>query len=119
MTKEERKKYLEDRKQEYYKLRLDLECWYMKLSRMEKYRGNSTAFKQLLLSISLMQEQCRADHERILASIARVNQRKEMADLQNSLNRERTKREALEKQIKDASESSGLFIKYVRSKLNI
>ena len=64
-----------------------------------------------------MEEQVQLDLYRYEKRIGKMSERDEIASLQKSLNRERLKREKLEKKVNEAKESSGLFIKYVREKL--
>lgn len=77
---------------------------------IEKHKGRSLAFKNLQNALKIFEQQVREDHKRFSNRVDINNRRKEVRDMQQSLNRERKLREELETKVKEASESSGLFI---------
>lgn len=89
------------------------------LRNIEKHKGRSLAFKNLENALKIFEQQVEADHRRFSNRVDINNRRKEVRDMQQSLNRERKLREELESKVKEASESSGLFISYVREKLGL
>ena len=86
---------------------------------IEKHKGRSLAFKNLENALKIFEQQVYADHRRFSNRVDINNRMKEVRDMQQSLNRERKLREELESKVKEASESSGLFISYVREKLGL
>lgn len=119
MNQDERKKAHEQRKQLYYSLENDLWRIEIKLSNLKKNRGQTPAFKNLMIAVEMMREQIRRDYLRYENRINAANAKDQVSEMQKALNRERAKREELEKQVKEATESSGLFIKYARKALGI
>lgn len=123
MTKEEKKKYrqeaFEKRKSEYYSLSATINNMQRKLKNIEKNRGHTIAFKQLMLALDGYEQQIREDFSRYDKNIKRSSHMLEVKSLQQSLNRERKLREELEHKVKEATTSSGLFIKFVREKLGV
>ncbi len=86
---------------------------------IERHQGRSLAFRNLKNALQIFENQVDADYRRFTT---RINANTLSADnklLQQSLNRERKLREELEAKVKEASESSGLFISYVRDKLGL
>lgn len=118
ITKEQLSK-LDEKKRCYYSLSTDLEQMARKLSLLNNHRKHSSAFQNLRLAIEIMQEQVNDDYNRYVKNVRRLKDRDDVANMQHQLNRERAKRQELEKQIKMATESSGLFIKFVRQKLGV
>lgn len=118
MTKDELKKKRKAQKDLYYSLSHELYNMKYKLQNLKGQRGHSLAFRQLILAIDAMEQQIRDDHSRYERRFRSISNGDVALELQQALNRERAKREELEKKIKEASESSGLFISYVRKKLN-
>lgn len=59
------------------------------------------------------------DYELFKDINGRKTLREDMRELQQALNRERKLRAELEEKVKEATESSGLFVSYVRKKLNL
>jgi hypothetical protein len=117
MDKEQLKLNLEQRKWAYYSLKNDLHVIKDKLNNIKNNRGHSPAFKVLSSALDVFNEQVDRDYYRYEKRIgSRINNNIAM-ELQQALNRERKLREQLESKVKEASESSGLFIKYVREKL--
>ena len=106
-----------ERKKEYYSLTNPINDMKCKLENIHKTRRRSIAYKQLKLALQAYEQQIRDDFYRYEKQVANRELTNEMKQLQQSLNRERKLREGLESKIKEASESSGLFIKYVREKL--
>lgn len=119
MEKESIREALEEKKRRYYSLRYKLEGIKSELLHLKKHRGHTPAFKQLLISIDMMQDQVQSDFNRYEKGVKRIEERREIKSLQNSLSREQKKRLELETKIKEATESSGLFIRYVREKLGL
>lgn len=117
MDKETMKTALQERENAYYSLSNDLFYMEDKLRSLKKHRGHSPAFKGLLISLELMRAQVDQDFYRYKSRIGQRSYHYEMSSLQKSLNRERLKRENLEKKVNEAKVSSGLFISYVREKL--
>lgn len=79
----------------------------------------SLQYKMLRDALRIYEMHLTDHYDRYRDINGRNTMREEMRELQQSLNRERTKREEIEDKVKEASESSGLFIKYVRSKLKM
>ena len=119
MNKKDKEESLRTRKSEFLSLRSELGCFSSKLAKLKKHSGHSVEFKLLMLAIAMMKKQVEDDYERYERRLSRREERLQIKDLQKSLNREREKREALEQKVKNASESSGLFIKYVRDKFRM
>ena len=119
LSKEEKKKKLKERKDAYYSTANLVNNMKWKLKEIEKNRGHTIAFRQLMLSLDGYEQQVSDDFSRYEKRILRCDNKHDVVDMQKALNRERTLREGLEKKIKEASESSGLFIKFVRNKLGV
>lgn len=122
MTLDEIKKAKErhkERKKEYYSLTNPISDMKWRLENVHKTRGRSIAYKQLVLALCSYEQQIRDDFYRYEKLVTSREQKNEMKELQQSLNRERKLRVGLENKIKEASESSGLFISYVRKKLKL
>ena len=119
LSKEDRKKKLKERKQAYYSTSGLVSSVKWKLKKIENNRGHTIAFKQLMLSLDGYEQQVRDDFSRYEKQIRRCDNKDDVIDMQKALNRERTLREALDAKVKEASESSGLFIKFVRNKLGV
>lgn len=119
LSKEDREERLKRRKSEYYSLSHDLYNIKRKLRGIEKNKGHTTAFKQLILGIEGYEQQISDDFSRYEKQIRIMDRTDEIAKMQKALNRERAIRQELELKIKEASESSGLFIKFVRNKLGV
>lgn len=107
------------RKKAYYGLAHDIEMMRYKMNEIKRHRGHSPAFKNLMLAFDIFEEQVSKDFSTYEKNIKRNEVAADNRQLQSSLNRERKLRHELELKIKEASESSGLFISYVRSKLKI
>ena len=116
LTSEERR---DKRKKAYYNLTHDIYMMKCKMKDIEKHRGHSPAFKNLMAALDVFEDQLTRDYERYEKRIRESSATKEIKQMQDSLNRERKLRNELEVKIKEASESSGLFIKYVREKLKL
>jgi hypothetical protein len=106
-----------ERKKAYYSLRNDIDLIKQKLIDIKKNRGRSPAFKVLMSALDVFTEQVDRDFSRYEKRIKSISNGDVALELQQALNRERKLREELEKKVKEASESSGLFIKFVRGKL--
>ena len=117
LNKEERQQALKARKDLYYSLGYDLMNIKEKLANLKKNRGQSPAFKMLMLAIDMMDSQIRDDFARYGRRIRFNDNSDNCLLLQKSLNREKKKNADLEKTIEKAKTSSGLFIDFVRSKL--
>ena len=117
-SKEDREKQRLERQQAYWSIVNNIDGIRHKLNSIKKHRGHSTAFKQLMLALDGFEKQIRDDQDRFRNRVRQYDNKAEIKELQKALNRERQKREELEKKITEAKESSGLFIKYVRKKLN-
>lgn len=104
---------------EYYVLSNRLENMKLALENIKGRKGHTVAFKQLILAIEGYDQQLRTDHARYVKQIKSRANSSIIKELQTSLNRERKLREKLEVQVKEASESSGLFIRFVRDKLGV
>ena len=115
--KEAKEKHKE-RKKDYYSLTSPITDMKWRLENIHKTRRKSIAYKQLQLALSAYEQQIRDDFYRYEKQVTSRELKNEMKQLQQSLNRERKLRSGLEAKIKEASESSGLFISYVRKKLN-
>ena len=114
--KEAREKHKE-RKKDYYSLTSPINDMKWRLENIHKTRRKSIAYKQLVLALDAYEQQIRDDFYRYEKQVKSRELKNEMKQLQQSLNRERKLRSGLESKIKEASESSGLFIRYVRDKL--
>ena len=117
MDIEELKLKSEEKKKAYYSLRNDIDHIKSKLTRIKRSRGYSPAFKVLMSALDVFNDQVRRDYSRYEKRVNSISNGDKVIELQQALNRERKLREGLESKIKEASESSGLFISYVRSKL--
>ena len=117
MDKEELKQKHNERKKAYYSLRGDVDNMRYKLQDLGKHRGHSSAYKVLISALDVFRDQVSADFNRYERRIRFIDNSDTALELQQALNRERKLRQELENKIKEASESSGLFISYVRSKL--
>jgi hypothetical protein len=113
--KEAKEKHKE-RKKEYYSFTSVISNMQWTLKNSHNNR-RSIAYKQLCLALEAYEQQIRDDFYRYEKIVSSREQKNEMKALQQSLNRERKLREGLESKIKEAAESSGLFISYVRKKL--
>ena len=118
MDKQERAAKLKERQKAYYALDSDLYNMREKLVLIKSHRGNSLAFRMLINAIDLMSEQVRCDFSRYEKRIRTADNSDTLSDVQKSLNREKLKNAELEKKIEEAKTSSGLFIDFVREKLN-
>ena len=116
---EGRKKLLKDRQEKYYSLRGKIRDMRYILEDIFRTRGTSAAYIASVASLELLQGQIHEDYLRYERRFNKATQRDDVASIQKALNRERLKREALESKIEEAKTSSGLFIKYVKSKLNV
>lgn len=105
------------RTKDYYSLTYPINNMKWNLENVHKTRRKSIAYKQLILALDAYEQQIRDDFYRYEKQVTSRELKNEMKQLQQSLNRERKLRKGLESKIKEASESSGLFIKYVRDKL--
>ena len=103
----------------YYSLREDCYAFKCKLMALTKHKGHSGAFRVMVAALDVFDDQINNDHQRYIRRVRLIDDKIIIKELQNSLNRERIKRELLEKQIKEATTSSGLFIKYVRDVLGV
>lgn len=119
MNKENRKDKLRESEKRYYDLSQKLDYFMRELLDLKKHRGHSPAFRNLISSVEIMQDKIEEDYRRFVLLIRKKDAKDEVKEIQNALNRERTKREALEAKIEEAKTSSGLFIKYVRGKLGV
>lgn len=119
MDKELLKKERDAKTKLYYSLREDCYIFKHKLMELTKHRGHSGAFRVMVAALDVFDDQINNDHQRYVRRIRLIDDKPIIKELQNSLNRERAKREELEKQIKEATTSSGLFIKYVKDALSI
>lgn len=79
---------------------------------IKKHKGRSLALEIFEQKVD---EEHRSFKKRVRNNTVTLDNRL----LQQSLNRERKLREDLETKVKEASESSGLFISYVREKLGL
>ncbi|YP_010660204.1 hypothetical protein PP590_gp47 [Pseudoalteromonas phage HS1] len=109
----------ERRKKAYYQLAHDIQMMRYKMNEIKRHRGHSPAFKNLMLAFDIFEDQVSQDFSNYEKNIKKNEITADNRQLQNSLNRERKLRHELELKIKEASESSGLFISYVRKKLKI
>ena len=109
----------DDKQQAYYSLSYDIHIFRQKMLELRKGRGHITEFKLLDAALDLFERKIEEDYKRYVLRIKAFSERKELKEMQQSLNRERKTRAALEVKIKEASESSGLFIKFVRNKLGV
>ena len=108
-----------ERKEAYYSLQYKLDDMRHTLQNIKKNRGHSTAFKQLMLSIDAYNQQIRDDFSRYEKQVNKIRDKDSVFEMQTALNRERKLRHELELKVKEASESSGLFIRFVRDKLGV
>ena len=115
----ELKKQRKERDQAYYSLTGDIYRIKDRMQCIAKHRGHSDAFKLLILALDGFNNQIDLDRDRYERRLNISENKDAVAELQQSLNREREKRQQLEVKIKEASESSGLFIKYVRKALKV
>lgn len=108
------------RRQERFNEDMDM-FWRMRgmLDDMEANQRKSPSYRLLEAAIDTFGDQIRNDFYNFEGVCRRAKSRDNEVDLQQALNRERTKRAELENQVKEASESSGLFISYVRKKLKL
>jgi hypothetical protein len=113
------KKEQKERMEFYYSLRDDCCQFRHKLMDLKKHKGHSAPFRVILAALEVFDDQISNDYQRYAKRIRANNEKPIIKELQNSLNRERAKREELEKQIREATTSSGLFIKYVKKALSI
>lgn len=117
LTKEDREQKRKDSENRYYDLTNDLESMKRALKYL-KNRRQSDAFKMLNIAIDLMLDQVRYDYDRYVKRIRRADSGDDVRFIQKALNREKLKNAELEKKIEEAKTSSGLFIDFVREKLN-
>ena len=115
----ELKKQRKERDQAYYSLRSDIYHIKDRMQCIAKHRGHSNAFKLLIIALDVFNNQIDLDRNRYERRLTAREHKDTATELQQSLNRERAKRQQLEVKIKEASESSGLFIKYVRKALKV
>ena len=113
------KEIKEAKSKKYYELQAKLDSIYWDMMELEPRKGNSTEFRMFKLALDAFRKKISADFRRYELVIDRKLNRCEVKKLQQSLNRERKLRQELETKIKEASESSGLFIRYVRNRLGI
>lgn len=119
LSKELRDEKLEARKKAYYSLDSDLYSMREKMRYIDGFKGNSTACRMLVLAIDAMSDQVRKDFYRYEKRIKAADMGDDLILVQKALNREKTKNAILEKKIEEAKTSSGLFIDFVREKLNL
>ena len=119
MNKEERSKKLETQKKAYYSLRNKLNDINWQLRGINEGRKRTYAFKLLDIAINLALEQVNKDYDRYVRRIRRADASEDVKFMQKALNREKQKTAELEKKIEEAKTSSGLFIDFVRNKLNM
>lgn len=119
MISEKARKNLEERERLYSDLKWNLRGMQDNLKALKRFRGHSSAFKNLMIAIDIMQNQIESDHFRYKAIDQRRSDKEEVAEMQKSLNREKLKNAELEKKIEEAKTSSGLFIEFCRNKLGI
>jgi fructoselysine-6-P-deglycase FrlB-like protein len=113
------KEFIDKQDKKYAKLCYLIMNMESNLRDIDKYKGRSLAFRNLENALRIFQQQVDEDHRRFNARVKVNEARSEVRDMQQTLNRERKLREELESKIKEASESSGLFISYVREKLGL
>lgn len=118
MTKGNLKKQMEERSRAYYSLRSGVYSIRREMQDLKKHRGHSPAFKLLIIALDMFDDQVSRDYDRYERRIKAIERKDVITELQQSLNRERAKRQQLEVKIQEATTSSGLFIKYVREKLS-
>ncbi len=118
-TKEERAAKLKERTDFYCSLKWDLYGIREKITSISKHRGHSPAFKVLVSAIDVMCGQIERDEQRYSRRIRESDNGDICIELQQSLNRANKKNAELEKKIEEAKTSSGLFIDFVRDKLNL
>jgi hypothetical protein len=119
ILKDEWKKEREESTRNYYALRDEIDSMKFSLQNLRKHRGHSDAYKLLLIALDGFRHQIRRDYRAIDMRVRITADKQLAAELQNALNRERKKRFELEAKMKEASESSGLFISYVRKALKL
>lgn len=118
MNKEQLVAQKAERDRKFYSLRSDIRYIKENLSDIKFGRRHSDAFKLLMLALDGFEDQIYRDYDRYVKKVDSIVKRDELRELQQSLNRERKIRADLEKKIEEAKTSSGLFISYVRKKLN-
>ena len=89
------------------------------ISELESEGGRSIEYNQLLLALRGYSYKLDREMRQYESRIKGLTLRDELKEMQTALNRERTLRENLEAKVKDATESSGLFIRFVRDKLGV
>ncbi len=119
LTKEERAAKLKAKEDAYYSLRNELDSINWTLRRISEGKKRTYAFKLLAIAINLTLEQIKNDYDRYVRRIRRMDASEDVALIQRSLNRANKKNAELEKKIQEAKTSSGLFIDFVRDKLNL
>lgn len=110
---------IERRMREYYRLNHKIYMFKEDLKNIKNIKGHTREFKQLMLSLDGFDEQIHNNIRRYERRVKLRDATDELKEMQKALNRERKLREDLELKVKEASESSGLFIKFVRNKLGI
>ena len=118
LTKEERAARLEKKKDEHYTLRNEIYYLRDKVSRLGK-RKHSPAYKVVVSALDMLNNQVEQDYNRYVRRLRVADATEAAQELQQSLNREKKKNAELEKKIEEAKTSSGLFIDFVREKLNL
>tara|TARA_R110002153_G_scaffold160608_1_gene312963 strand:- start:201 stop:587 length:387 start_codon:yes stop_codon:yes gene_type:complete len=113
--KKERQKSTES----YYALRNEIDDMKFNLQSLRKHRGHSDAYRLLIIALDGFRDQISRDHRAIERRNRIMSDKNLTAELQTALNRERKKRFELEAKMKEALESSGLFISYVRKALKM
>ena len=119
MDKEERAKKLKEKEEAYYSLRNKLDSINWELRDVSEGKKRTYAFKLLGIAINLALDQVNKDYNRYVRRIRTADMSDDVMFMQKALNREKQKTAELEKKIEEAKTSSGLFIDFVRSKLNI
>lgn len=117
MNKEELTGRLEPKRNDYYDTKNMLYTMREKLNSIKYHKGISAEFKGLIIALDVFENQVDRDFRRFENMASRHHHRDKIKQLQQYLNRERKLREQLQNRIDEAKESSGLFIKYVRSML--
>ena len=107
-----------ERDRKYYSLRSDIRYMKENLVDIKFGRGHTNAFKLLMIALDGFEDQICKDYDRYVKRVGSIVKRDELKELQQSLNRERKIRADLENKIEEAKTSSGLFVDYVRKKLN-
>ena len=113
------KKERQESTQRYYALRDQVNNMKFHLQSLRKHRGHSDAYRLLIIALDGFRDQISRDHRVIERRNRIISDKNLSAELQTVLNRERKKRFELEAKMKEASESSGLFISYVRKALKM